>query len=157
MFILCTDYLSCLALSSVVTEVTDCSNDSCFLRSDCEQCLSGNLACLWCPSLFRCVPSVSHAYPTTFNFGQCLGWVNSKDSCAMDQCEDQTNCNSCQLLPHCGWCNNPLDTGLGVCSPGGFYGPLRNISSCLVRGDNEGNQEGRGEWQFDMCSRELRF
>ena len=144
---------ACSAAPSDMTEVTDCIYSSCFLHSGCQQCLNDS-GCLWCPSLSRCVPSVRLTYPTTFNFGQCLGWIKSKEICDRTQCEDQTSCSSCQLLPHCGWCNDPSDSGLGVCTPGGFVGPLGNNSSCLVEGQK--GEQVEGEWQFDVCSCELR-
>ena len=140
------------------TELSDCFNSACSLRSSCTMCLNSR-SCLWCPSLSRCLPAAASGYPTTFSFGQCLGWVSlvqNPNFCAMDECQEQLTCSSCQTLPHCGWCNDATNTGLGKCTSGGFLGPRRNDSSCMIEGGiSEGDQEG--DWQFDTCSRELRL
>lgn len=141
------------------TVISQCNANLCYERDSCSRCLE-TLDCLWCPSLSRCLANNSHVYPSTFTFGQCLGWVGKgAGTCARESCEDHTNCSSCQSLLHCGWCNDPSDTGRGACVPGGFRAPVGNGSMCRestgVLGrvnETSGDRYGRGDWQFDVCS-----
>ena len=133
---------------------------SCYQHTSCNTCLGSS--CLWCPSLSRCFPGNNNGYPSTFTFGQCLGWTKDLSSCAREDCGVHHNCSSCQVLPHCGWCNDPSNTGLGECLPGGFQAPLEgSTSSCLAAAagmlgvvGNASDLVELGEWQFDLCSGE---
>ena len=54
-------------------------------------------------------------------------------------CPAHQNCTTCGNTIGCGWCNDPSDTGLGVCAEGGFT-ESRNSSFC-----------DQDSWYFDQC------
>ncbi len=66
----------CFSPASVHTLVNCSAASSCFSLTSCEDCTPG---CLWCPSLQQCLPSNSYNY--VYVYGQCLGWVNVRNSC----------------------------------------------------------------------------
>ena len=115
---------------------------SCSLTSSCEECAGSN--CLWCPSLQHCTPN--NVYPFSYIYGQCLGWVSHISNCS-GNCSDYRTCSDCQSDPHCGWCNDPSDTGLGECSDGGFTTPM-NTSFCVEDGSDRKMHE---RWFFGVC------
>lgn len=133
-------YFTNLATDPSFVESSCSSSSSCFSLTGCSECTSSN--CLWCPSIGQCVPN----YPLTYPYAQCLGWINSPPTCPPDECEGHTNCSECQSNSRCGWCNDPLDTGLGQCLDGGFTSPRQNGSCNQV--DNFGQTE---TWNFDIC------
>ena len=61
-----------------LTATSACSLNNCFSKKTCNSCSNG---CLWCPSLKRCTPSIQQSvdvnYPSSYPFGQCLGWAGS--------------------------------------------------------------------------------
>lgn len=121
--------------------VSRCPSSSCFQATSCAECTGDN--CLWCPSLDHCVPS--SIYPFYYIHGQCLGWVSRSSNCSGD-CSSYKTCSDCQNDPHCGWCNDESDTGLGECSEGGFSAP-RNTSLCVGYSDEEMHER----WFFEVC------
>ena len=121
--------------------VSRCPSSSCFQATSCAECTGDN--CLWCPSLDHCVPS--SIYPFYYIHGQCLGWVSRASNCSGD-CSSYKTCSDCQNDPHCGWCNDESDTGLGECSEGGFSAP-RNTSLCVGYSDEEMHER----WFFEVC------
>lgn len=110
------------------------SSPSCYAHTTCGGCTSAS--CLWCPALQQCIPG--SAYYFTYSYGQCLGWVSRPGSCLGD-CPAHQNCTTCGNTIGCGWCNDPSDTGLGVCAEGGFT-ESRNSSFC-----------DQDSWYFDQC------
>lgn len=117
-----------------------CDGQSCFSHTSCRNCTTVG-HCLWCPSLGQCLQS----YPLTYIYTQCLGWVNSLTSCR-DECSSQKTCSACQNITHCGWCNDPANTGMGQCVEGGFTSP-RDEGVC-----NKIDQQGREDtWNFYQC------
>ena len=54
-------------------------------------------------------------------------------------CSEYHTCSQCQMLPGCGWCRDPSDTGLGLCSEGGFLSSTNELS-CVD-----------SHWFFDTC------
>jgi hypothetical protein len=117
-----------------------CSLNNCFSKKTCNSCSNG---CLWCPSLKRCTPSIQQSvdvnYPSSYPFGQCLGWAGS---CPVDDCSGHMTCADCTADPLCGWCDDERQTGLGVCTQGGFNRP-QNSSQCDA-----------DLWHFNTCPSE---
>eukprot|EP00127_Corallochytrium_limacisporum_P003884 Clim_evm98s153 gene=Clim_evmTU98s153 len=113
----------------------DCK-PSCADFTTCYSCLEEAPAdCLWCEGENRCVDT--QAYSAVLPFGQCTSWHNSVATCP--SCKAAKSCDECHGLLGCGWCPDPEDTGIGVCTSGTRDGPL-DSAEC----DAE-------DWRYDDC------
>ncbi|XP_056152628.1 attractin-like protein 1 isoform X1 [Lampris incognitus] len=93
----------------------------CSLHSNCANCTSQAMECMWCGSAQRCVDST--AYIISFPYGQCLEWQTG--DCLAQNCSGLRTCGQCLEQPECGWCGDPSSTGKGLCTEGSYRGPMK--------------------------------
>ncbi|TNN03732.1 hypothetical protein fugu_000761 [Takifugu bimaculatus] len=93
----------------------------CSLHSNCANCTSQGMECMWCSSAQRCVDST--AYVISFPYGQCLEWQTG--DCVAQNCSGLRTCSQCLEQPECGWCGDPSSTGKGLCMEGSYRGPMK--------------------------------
>uniref|UniRef100_A0A668APG4 Attractin like 1 n=1 Tax=Myripristis murdjan TaxID=586833 RepID=A0A668APG4_9TELE len=93
----------------------------CSLHTNCANCTSQAMECMWCGSAQRCVDST--AYVISFPYGQCLEWQTS--DCLAQNCSGLRTCSQCLEQPECGWCGDPSSTGRGLCMEGSYRGPMK--------------------------------
>uniref|UniRef100_G3NTX7 Attractin-like 1b n=1 Tax=Gasterosteus aculeatus aculeatus TaxID=481459 RepID=G3NTX7_GASAC len=91
----------------------------CSLHTNCANCTSQSMECMWCGSTQRCVDSTT--YVISFPYGQCLEW-QTLDS---QNCSGLRTCSQCLEQPECGWCGDPSSTGKGLCTEGSYRGPMK--------------------------------
>ncbi|XP_072394184.1 attractin-like [Diabrotica undecimpunctata] len=75
----------------------------------------------------------------------CVGNVSSEcksSDASTSECEFYHTCSKCKDDPLCGWCDDGSGTGIGICLPGEYEGPITNTTSttCPVK-----------HWYFGSC------
>ncbi|KAI5641025.1 endonuclease-reverse transcriptase domain-containing protein [Phthorimaea operculella] len=106
----------------------------------CTNCTAEE--CIWCASNGRCVDK--NAYGASFPLGGCRAWStsgsNGVSACgAAPGCAQHVSCSDCRTEPACGWCDDGLGGGRGVCVAGGERGP-HNPLACTAQ-----------RWHFTKC------
>uniref|UniRef100_A0A8C9X7G5 Attractin like 1 n=1 Tax=Sander lucioperca TaxID=283035 RepID=A0A8C9X7G5_SANLU len=96
----------------------------CSLHTNCANCTSQAMECMWCGSAQRCVDST--AYVISFPYGQCLEWQTG--DCVAQNCSGLRTCSQCLEQPECGWCGDPSSTGKGLCIEGSYRGPMKRLA-----------------------------
>uniref|UniRef100_A0A7N6A1F6 Attractin-like 1b n=1 Tax=Anabas testudineus TaxID=64144 RepID=A0A7N6A1F6_ANATE len=96
----------------------------CSLHTNCANCTSQAMECMWCSSAQRCVDST--AYVISFPYGQCLEWQTG--DCVAQNCSGLRTCSQCLEQPECGWCGDPSSTGKGLCMEGSYRGPMKRVT-----------------------------
>ncbi|XP_041829617.1 attractin-like protein 1 [Melanotaenia boesemani] len=96
----------------------------CWLYTNCANCTSQAMECMWCGSTQRCVDST--AYVISFPYGQCLEWQTA--DCVAQNCSGLRTCSQCLGQPECGWCGDPSSTGKGLCMEGSYRGPMKRLA-----------------------------
>uniref|UniRef100_A0A8D3BX29 Attractin-like 1b n=1 Tax=Scophthalmus maximus TaxID=52904 RepID=A0A8D3BX29_SCOMX len=96
----------------------------CSLHTNCANCTSQAMECMWCGSAQRCVDST--AYVISFPYGQCLEWQTG--DCLAQNCSGLQTCSQCLEQPECGWCGDPSSTGKGLCIEGSYRGPMKRTA-----------------------------
>ncbi|XP_007574327.1 attractin-like protein 1 [Poecilia formosa] len=96
----------------------------CSLHTNCANCTSQPMECMWCGSTRRCVDS--NAYVISFPYGQCLEWQTAE--CMAQNCSGLRTCSQCLDQPECGWCGDPSSTGKGLCMEGSYRGPMKRVA-----------------------------
>ncbi|XP_029953721.1 attractin-like protein 1 [Salarias fasciatus] len=96
----------------------------CLLHTNCANCTSQSMECMWCGSAQRCVDST--AYVISFPYGQCLEWQTA--DCVAQNCSGLRTCSQCLEQPECGWCGDPSSTGKGLCMEGSYRGPMKRLA-----------------------------
>uniref|UniRef100_A0A8C6LXM6 Attractin-like 1b n=1 Tax=Nothobranchius furzeri TaxID=105023 RepID=A0A8C6LXM6_NOTFU len=96
----------------------------CSLHTNCANCTSQAMECMWCGSTQRCVDST--AYVISFPYGQCLEWQTT--DCLAQNCSGLRTCSQCLEQPECGWCGDPSSTGKGLCIEGSYRGPMKRLA-----------------------------
>ncbi|XP_005804448.1 attractin-like protein 1 [Xiphophorus maculatus] len=96
----------------------------CSLHTNCANCTSQAMECMWCGSTRRCVDS--NAYVISFPYGQCLEWQTA--DCMAQNCSGLRTCSQCLDQPECGWCGDPSSTGKGLCMEGSYRGPMKRVA-----------------------------
>uniref|UniRef100_A0A8C6NVB4 Attractin-like 1b n=1 Tax=Nothobranchius furzeri TaxID=105023 RepID=A0A8C6NVB4_NOTFU len=94
----------------------------CSLHTNCANCTSQAMECMWCGSTQRCVDST--AYVISFPYGQCLEWQTTDSQ----NCSGLRTCSQCLEQPECGWCGDPSSTGKGLCIEGSYRGPMKRLA-----------------------------
>uniref|UniRef100_A0A669BA32 Attractin like 1 n=1 Tax=Oreochromis niloticus TaxID=8128 RepID=A0A669BA32_ORENI len=130
----------------------------CSLHTNCANCTSQAMECMWCGSVQRCVDST--AYVISFPYGQCLEWQTG-DCCPPLQhnCSGLRTCSQCLEQPECGWCGDPTSTGKGLCMEGSFRGPMKRLAKQGHQGPSHDMSLEPGicpkdkgyEWAFIQC------
>uniref|UniRef100_A0AAX7UZR4 Attractin-like 1b n=1 Tax=Astatotilapia calliptera TaxID=8154 RepID=A0AAX7UZR4_ASTCA len=130
----------------------------CSLHTNCANCTSQAMECMWCGSVQRCVDST--AYVISFPYGQCLEWQTG-DCCPPLQhnCSGLRTCSQCLEQPECGWCGDPTSTGKGLCMEGSFRGPMKRLAKQGQQGPSHDMSLEPGicpkdkgyEWAFIQC------
>ncbi|XP_032889833.1 attractin-like protein 1 isoform X1 [Amblyraja radiata] len=122
----------------------------CSLRATCSNCTSQGVECMWCSSARRCVDS--NTYVISFPYGQCMEWQTT--NCLSQNCSGLRTCEQCLEHPGCGWCNDPTNTGRGLCLEGSSRGPMKSagkntqemtLDTALCPKDKS------NEWAFIQC------
>uniref|UniRef100_A0AAQ5YPZ8 Attractin-like 1b n=1 Tax=Amphiprion ocellaris TaxID=80972 RepID=A0AAQ5YPZ8_AMPOC len=106
----------------------------CSLHTNCANCTSQAMECMWCGSAQRCVDST--AYVISFPYGQCLEWQTA--DCVAQNCSGLRTCSQCLEQPECGWCGDPSSTGKGLCMEGSYRGPMKRLAK-------QGQQSQQGQ------------
>ncbi|ESO82825.1 hypothetical protein LOTGIDRAFT_108840, partial [Lottia gigantea] len=113
---------------SVTPKPTAQCEKPCTNHKTCEACTEQT--CMWCSNMKQCVDTDS--YVVSFPYGQCMDWTTKDAKCPgsfnSTRCSGLKSCSDCQANSVCGWCNDPNNTGLGVCMEGGAHGPVDNTS-----------------------------
>uniref|UniRef100_A0AAX7SM52 Attractin-like 1b n=1 Tax=Astatotilapia calliptera TaxID=8154 RepID=A0AAX7SM52_ASTCA len=125
----------------------------CSLHTNCANCTSQAMECMWCGSVQRCVDST--AYVISFPYGQCLECTNSSSQ----NCSGLRTCSQCLEQPECGWCGDPTSTGKGLCMEGSFRGPMKRLAKQGQQGPSHDMSLEPGicpkdkgyEWAFIQC------
>uniref|UniRef100_A0A665W1H0 Attractin-like 1b n=1 Tax=Echeneis naucrates TaxID=173247 RepID=A0A665W1H0_ECHNA len=127
----------------------------CSLHTNCANCTSQAMECMWCSSAQRCVDST--AYVISFPYGQCLEWQTG--DCVAQNCSGLQTCSQCLEQPECGWCGDPSSTGKGLCMEGSYRGPMKRMTKQGQQGQSQDMSlepgscpKDRGyEWGFIHC------
>uniref|UniRef100_A0AAX7T522 Attractin-like 1b n=1 Tax=Astatotilapia calliptera TaxID=8154 RepID=A0AAX7T522_ASTCA len=127
----------------------------CSLHTNCANCTSQAMECMWCGSVQRCVDST--AYVISFPYGQCLEWQTG--DCVAQNCSGLRTCSQCLEQPECGWCGDPTSTGKGLCMEGSFRGPMKRLAKQGQQGPSHDMSLEPGicpkdkgyEWAFIQC------
>uniref|UniRef100_A0A8C4HZ31 Attractin like 1 n=1 Tax=Dicentrarchus labrax TaxID=13489 RepID=A0A8C4HZ31_DICLA len=104
----------------------------CSLHTNCANCTSQAMECMWCGSAQRCVDST--AYVISFPYGQCLEWQTG--DCVAQNCSGLRTCSQCLEQPECGWCGDPSSTGKGLCMEGSYRGPMKRPAKQGLQGQS---------------------
>uniref|UniRef100_A0A4W6CJ09 Attractin like 1 n=1 Tax=Lates calcarifer TaxID=8187 RepID=A0A4W6CJ09_LATCA len=127
----------------------------CSLHTNCANCTSQAMECMWCSSAQRCVDST--AYVISFPYGQCLEWQTG--DCVAQNCSGLQTCSQCLEQPECGWCGDPSSTGKGLCMEGSYRGPMKRTAKQGQQGQSQDMSLEPGscpkdkgyEWAFIHC------
>nr|XP_046232511.1 attractin-like protein 1 [Scatophagus argus] len=127
----------------------------CSLHTNCANCTSQAMECMWCGSAQRCVDST--AYVISFPYGQCLEWQTG--DCVAQNCSGLRTCSQCLEQPECGWCGDPSSTGKGLCIEGSYRGPMKRLmkqgqqvqSQDMILEPGSCPREKGYEWAFINC------
>uniref|UniRef100_A0A7N8Y458 Attractin-like 1b n=1 Tax=Mastacembelus armatus TaxID=205130 RepID=A0A7N8Y458_9TELE len=127
----------------------------CSLHTNCANCTSQAMECMWCSSAQRCVDST--AYVISFPYGQCLEWQTG--DCVAQNCSGLRTCSQCLEQPECGWCGDPSSTGKGLCIEGSYRGPMKRVTRQGQQGQSQDMTLELGscpkdkgyEWAFIHC------
>uniref|UniRef100_A0A673AV50 Attractin-like 1b n=1 Tax=Sphaeramia orbicularis TaxID=375764 RepID=A0A673AV50_9TELE len=130
----------------------------CSLHTNCANCTSQAMECMWCSSTQRCVDST--AYVISFPYGQCLEWQTGDcPVCCPPNCSGFRTCSQCLEQPECGWCGDPSSTGKGLCMEGSYRGPMKRPAKQGQQGQTQDMSLEPGscpkdkgyEWAFIHC------
>uniref|UniRef100_A0A673AW35 Attractin-like 1b n=1 Tax=Sphaeramia orbicularis TaxID=375764 RepID=A0A673AW35_9TELE len=135
-----------------------CEKAPCSLHTNCANCTSQAMECMWCSSTQRCVDST--AYVISFPYGQCLEWQTGDcPVCCPPNCSGFRTCSQCLEQPECGWCGDPSSTGKGLCMEGSYRGPMKRPAKQGQQGQTQDMSLEPGscpkdkgyEWAFIHC------
>ncbi|CAH0721263.1 unnamed protein product, partial [Brenthis ino] len=111
-------------IRSVAATTSGVCSAACASFKTCANCTAEE--CIWCASAERCVDK--NAYGASFPLGGCRAWstggcpstgATGASGATGAGCSAHASCAACLTEPACGWCDDGLGGGRGVCLPGG--------------------------------------